>query len=108
MTLARQEKMAEAIRKVSAKFFLDIAPLNSLVTVTAVNVESNLKKASIFFTVYPESKENETLENAKRSENGLRAYLAENIKFRAVPEIECTIDLGEKNRQKIDKISNKL
>jgi ribosome-binding factor A len=63
-----------------------------------------MKRATIFITVMPESKEKEALEFAKRKRAELRDFLKKNIEIKIIPFIDIEIDRGEKNRQKIDEL----
>ena len=41
---------------------------------------------------------------AKRKRGELRDYLKQNLNIKSIPFIDIEIDLGEKNRQKIDEL----
>lgn len=102
----RDERMKEILRDMSARFLLLNGNNSSLLTVTQVNLTDNGKYATIFFTVFPSEFEKTALEFAKRKRSDFRDFLKENSKLGRIPNVDFEIDLGEKNRQKIDNLLN--
>ena len=100
----RQEKVAQHIKELGAQFLGRENNKTSLITVTGCTTSPDLKRATIFITVLPNSKERTALEFAKRKRPELREFLKKNSKTKVVPFIDFAIDLGEKNRQKIDEL----
>ena len=58
------------------------------------------------FTVFPETMEKTALEFAKRKRGELKQFVIDNSRIGFVPQLDFAIDLGEKNRQKIDQLLN--
>ncbi|MBU1046526.1 30S ribosome-binding factor RbfA [Patescibacteria group bacterium] len=104
MTL-RQDKVKENIRNIIAQFLRSESNRLSLITVTRVDVSSDLKKATIFVSVLPESGEESALNFLKRRRKDARDYLRKKLSMRSIPFIDFEIDYGEKNRQRIDELS---
>ena len=104
----RDEKLKELIREVSAEFLQRESNYTSLITVTSVSVSDRGSRATIFFTVLPEDKEEGALGLAKRKRAEFREYFAKKARMRALPFFDFAIDKGEKNRQQIDEISRTL
>ena len=102
--MQRNEKVANYIKELSARFLQRENNKTSLITVTACNTSPDLKRATIFITVLPTSKEKTALEFTKRKRGELRELLKKNIRIKIIPFIDIAIDLGEKNRQKIDEL----
>ncbi|MCE9585044.1 ribosome-binding factor A [Candidatus Nomurabacteria bacterium] len=100
----RTEKISQMIRKLSAEFLGRENNKTSLITVTSSDTSPDLKKATIFITVLPESREATALDFAKRKRAELRDYLKKNMQIKTIPFIDIQIDRGEKNRQKIDEL----
>jgi ribosome-binding factor A len=100
----RQAKVANFIKELSAQFLERENNHTSLVTVTSCDVSSDLKRATIYITVLPDSKEKAALDFAKRKRGGLRDHLKKNMEVKNIPFIDIELDLGEKNRQKIDEL----
>lgn len=100
----RNEKVINQIKELSALFLGRENNKTSLITVTSVTASPDLKRATIFITVLPNSKEKTALEFVKRKLKDLREYLKENMEIKTIPFLDVAIDLGEKNRQKIDEL----
>lgn len=96
------EKMAEEVRRIAATFLEMEANNTSLITVTHVGITADSKQATVYITVFPESKEADTLNFVKRKRKELREYASKHLKVGRIPFLEVELDLGEKNRQKID------
>lgn len=102
----REKKIEEIIKKSATKFMLEEGSNNSLVTFTHVYVTPESEQATVFFTAFPESREQEALDFLKRKRTDFKHYIKSNTRLQRIPFIDFEIDIGEKNRQKIDKISN--
>lgn len=101
---SRQEKVSNFIKEQAAIFLLKENNNTSLITVTSASVSPDLKKATIFVTVLPESKEELAMEFIKRRRGDLRDFLKKNMSTKNIPFVDVALDLGEKNRQKIDEL----
>jgi ribosome-binding factor A len=102
----RNDKIREILRDLGARFLLLNGNNSSLLTVTNVEMSKDGKYATIFFTVFPDSFEKTALEFAKRKRSEFREFIKENSKLGRIPQLDFAIDLGEKNRQKIDTLLN--
>ncbi|MEJ0002249.1 MAG: ribosome-binding factor A [bacterium] len=100
----RQEKVANFIKELTAKFLAAETNRTSLITITGATCSPDLKRATVFMTVLPEKKEAEALEFAKRKRGDIREYLKKHMQTKVVPFLDIEIDRGEKNRQKIDEL----
>lgn len=100
----RQLKVANLIKELGAQFFGRENNKTSLITITACSVSPDMKRATLFMTVFPDAKEHDALEFVKRKRSELREFLKKNMKIKTIPFIDIAIDLGEKNRQKIDEL----
>jgi len=104
MASLRQEKVNEQIKKVVANFLEAESNRTSLITVTSVNVSPDLKNAKILITVLPEEKEKTALDFCKRKRSEIKHEIKKKMSLRAVPFVDIELDMGEKNRQKIDEL----
>lgn len=104
----RKERMVSEICHHSADFFHKNSNRQSLITVTRCDIASNLKTATVFISVLPADHEIEALRFAQRQAGQIRNYITDHVKMGRVPYIDVMIDGGEKNRQKIDEIINKV
>jgi ribosome-binding factor A len=102
--MQRNERVANFIKELSASFLGRENNRTSLITVTSCTTSPDMKRATIFITVLPESKETAALEFTKRKRTELRDYLKKNMETKFIPFIDFEIDRGEKNRQKIDEL----
>ena len=104
----RQEKIEGQLQKIISTFLNKEANNCSIITVTHCEVKHDLKKAVAFLSVFPPSFETEALEFAKRKRSELRSLIADKIPMKTIPFIDFEIDAGEKNRQKIEEILEKI
>jgi ribosome-binding factor A len=100
----RNEKVANQIKELSAQFLGRENNRTSLITVTMASCSPDLKRATIFIAVLPTNKEELALEFVKRKRKELREFLKKNLPIKIIPFLDVAIDLGEKNRQKIDEL----
>lgn len=105
MGTVKDERMNAIIREQAAIFLERESAGNALITVTNVRLEERGKKALVFFTVFPTTSENGVLDFAKRKRSEFREFLQKESALVRLPFVDFAIDLGEKNRQKIDEIS---
>jgi len=91
--------------ELAARFFLLEANGSSLMTVTHADVSSDGKRATILFTVLPTEKEQEALEFAKRKRSDFKEFVKKESRLGRIPFFDFHIDVGEKNRQRVDEIS---
>ncbi len=123
MSDVRDNRIKEILRDMAARFLLENGNGSSLLTVTRVELSRRGKYATIFFTVFPvresggangqsgESRENHdgnlektAVEFAKRKRSEFKQYVKDNSKLGIIPQLDFALDLGEKNRQKIDEL----
>ena len=104
----KDEKIKEIIRELAATFFSRESNRQSLITITNVEMYSWGSKAIILMTVLPVEKEKAALEFAHRQLNEFRQYVQDNSRLGRIPFFDVQIDVGEKNRQKIDDLSKNV
>lgn len=100
----RQDKVRNLIRELASTFIQREATNASLITVTETEVSPDMKKATIFLTVFPADKEKTAIEFLKRKRSEFRDYLKGKLETKTIPFIDFAIDKGEKNRQLIDQL----
>lgn len=108
MTNQKEDKLKELIRELAAEYFSRESNRQSLITITDVEIFSRGGKARILMTVLPETAETNALEFAHRQLTDFRQYVMDKSRIGRIPFFEVAIDIGEKNRQKIDELSKKL
>lgn len=102
----RREKIEEALRAAAAQFLVGVAGPQSLITVTRAEVAESGSRALIFITVLPEEAEGQALEFANRQRRDLADYFVKHVRGVRMPHVEFALDRGEKNRQRLDELSN--
>jgi ribosome-binding factor A len=102
--IKRNEKVAKSIKELSAQFLGRENNRTSLLTVTSATCSPDLKRATIFITVFPTAKEKAALDFVKRKRRELREFLKKKMLIKIIPFLDVVIDEGEKNRQKIDEL----
>ena len=103
----RTDRKIEIIRDLSARFLEEEGNGSSLITVTKVEMSRDEKYATILFTVFPDAGEKTALEFAKRKRSDFKSFVRQNSTLARVPFFDFALDLGEKNRQKIDELLNR-
>jgi ribosome-binding factor A len=101
----RHERLQEALREVAAEFLVREAGRQSLITVTRAVLSDDNKRGTIYITVFPDSAEEQALNFANRNRKELGDFFRTRIKS-SLPHVEFVIDRGEKNRQRLDELSN--
>lgn len=101
----RTEKVGEVIKQLTAEFIERENNRSSLITVTRADVSADLKNATVYVTVLPEEKEGPAIDFLKRKRREIKDYLKKNLSIARVPFVDIELDLGEKNRQRIDELS---
>ncbi|HEY4479600.1 MAG TPA: ribosome-binding factor A [Candidatus Paceibacterota bacterium] len=102
----KDEKLKEAIRVLASKFVEQESNGSSLITVTRIELMDHAKRAFVMFTTLPDGKEAEALAFLERKRSEFRTYVREKSRIGRIPFFDFKIDLGEKNRQNVDKLSN--
>jgi ribosome-binding factor A len=106
MAAFKESRLEEIMKQAAADFLQRESNRLSLITVTRVVMSDKLSKANIMLTVLPEDREEEALEFARRNRKNFGEYLIKHTKLQRLPSVNFEIDFGEKNRQRIDAISN--
>ena len=104
MSSLRQEKVKNLIKDLAAKFLQDESNYTSLITVTNVNLSADLKRATVFVTIYPESSQESALNFLKRKRKNFKIYAKSKLSIKKIPLFDFELDKGEKNRQRIDEL----
>lgn len=102
----KNDRKAEILRDLGARFLSLNGNGSSLITVTGINLTKDGKYATILFTVFPDKFEKTALEFAKRKRSEFKEFIKDNSRLGMIPQMDFEIDFGEKNRQKIDGLLN--
>jgi ribosome-binding factor A len=105
MSQFKEQKTEELLMHLAMEFLQRESNNTSLVTVTGIRLTDKMSKATILLSVFPEDKQAEALDFAKRKRTQFKEYVKEHAKMRVLPFVDFEIDFGEKNRQRIDELS---
>jgi len=116
MQTNRNERMREALRETAAEFLAREAGRESLITVTRAELSEDGKHGTIYITVMPfsgqalagqaDNAEAAAVAFANRNRGEFGNFFKTRVKGVLLPRIEFVIDRGEKNRQRLDELSN--
>ena len=102
----RNGRVQEIIRQLAAQYLSIESNRTSLITVTGIDVSSDGKSATILISVLPVDASDSALNFVKRKRTDFRTYVKKNSKLRRLPYFDFALDMGEKNRQRIDELLN--
>ena len=105
METRKQNQLTEEISNFAGKYFAREYASTSLMTITRASMASNLKTITIYVSIMPTSDEQRALKFLKRSRSDFREYLKSEGQLSRIPTVDFEIDLGEKNRQRVDELT---
>lgn len=108
MEYDRHERMKSVLNEFVAQFIREEANTNPLITVTNITVTPNYRNATVFVTTIPEGKEADVLIFLKRKGTELREYIKKRARLKSIPHIDFEVDYGERHRQHIDALAQKI
>ena len=106
MSEVRKQRLKDELKALGAQFLEGAGNGSSLLTVTDVRLSGDQKHATILFTTFPDTFEKTALDFAKRKRSDFKQFLRDKSRIPRIPHIDFEIDLGERNRQRIDELSN--
>lgn len=96
--------MKEAVKQLAANFIEREAEHTSLITVTRADISPDLKNSTIYISVLPDSQAENALNFCKRKLGDFKRYAKAHLHMKAIPFFDVVLDVGEKNRQRIDEL----
>ena len=105
--MRRSEQVNELIAHHAADFLARESNHESLITVTRSELSSDFRHITIFLSVLPESQSEKALAFSKRVRSDLREYLKAHTKLHPIPTVDFELDIGERNRQRVDELTRK-
>ncbi len=100
----KSEKLSSLLEHMAAEFIQRENPTSALITVTGSKLSDSKRNIDILISVLPETEEKKALEALGRLKKGLSQYIETHAKIGRMPSVDFKIDLGEKNRQRIEDI----
>ena len=107
MSFTRKERVLSTLKKVLADFLREEGGSSLLITVTDLSISRDLKYSTVYISIFPESMEAETLMNLEKRKKEMRNFVKIHTRLKTLPFFDLKIDEKEKNRQKIDALSQK-
>ncbi len=104
----RDSKIREILRGLAADFFSRESNRLSLITVTGIETRSRGGTAVILVTVLPENQEEDAVNFMHRQLTDFKEYVRTHSKIQRIPFFEVALDVGEKNRQRLDEITKSI
>ncbi len=101
----RKEKLPELLKHLAAEFVEKESNRTSLITITNALLSQNGQRVQILFTVLPDNQETAVLDFLQRKKKDFFEFVDKNAKIGRMPRIDFAIDKGEKNRQRIEFLS---
>lgn len=101
-------QFAEHIAHLAAQYVSRASNRTSLITITRAEINEKMTVCTIFFTVFPESEEENASIFMKRSASDMRHFMRTEGKIIRVPHLELIVDAGEKHRRRMDELSKKI
>ena len=102
----RKIKVEVALKKLAATFLDREADRTSLITVTRIDISPDFKNSVIYISVLPDSQAESALNFCKRKMTDFKKYVKDNMNIHTVPFFSVELDLGEKNRQRVEELSH--
>jgi len=102
----KDHRAASLLSQLAAEYFNIESNKNTLITVTRAEMSDRGRRCLILLSVLPTQEENMALEFAKRKRNDFRKFIRTKKIFGFAPHINFELDYGERNRQRIDELSN--
>lgn len=103
----RDNRAGAIITELAAKYIAREAGRSTLITPTRTEF-SDRKHAIVYVSVFPESETEHALAFLRRHRDDFRNSLKKQSRLMILPFIEFQEDLGERNRQRLDELSNEL
>lgn len=101
---ARQQKINQELTRLLSLFVNEHSNRQSVITVTRTLTSPDLSQASAYISVIPEEKEASAVEFLNRRGRDAYDFIKSQTQMRRIPRVTFVIDMGEKNRQRIDQI----
>ncbi len=108
MEFSRQDRVRSLLTEVVAAFIREEANANPLITVTRLEIAPNYRNVTVLFTTIPALGQEDALNFLKRKGGELRGYAMKHSNMKVVPFFTFEIDYGERNRQHIDQVAQRI
>ncbi len=90
---ARTDRINSLMHELAATFIRDEANSAPLITVTSVTVSSDLKRATVLVSVFPETQQADALIFLKRKAGAFRSFVKQKARLKDIPHFDFAIDM---------------
>ncbi len=104
----RSERASSNLLHLAGAYIAMEAGRTTLITPTRTDISPDRKNAIIFVSVFPDDQGENALTFLTRHRDNFRQYLKQHGRFAILPFIKFELDYGEKNRQRLDELSNQI
>ncbi len=108
MMFDRHDRVRSLLSEQVASFIREESNANPLITVTRLDITPNYRNVTVYFTTIPETGQEDALVFLQRKGGELRGHVMKRSNMKVVPFFTFEIDYGERNRQQIDGIAQKI
>ncbi len=108
MQFDRHDRVRSLLSELVAAFIRNEANTNPLITVTNLTISPDYKYVTVFITTIPDGGEEDALIFLKRKGTELRTHIKKHSNLKFIPHVDFAIDYGERHRQHIDTIVEKI
>jgi len=105
MPYTRKDRILPMLQKNVSNFLEKEGEPGLLITVTKMTISKDFKYSTIYISIFPEQKEGEIFNSLEKKKKDLQNFVKIHTRLKTLPFFEIKIDEGEKNRQKIDAMS---
>lgn len=99
------DRTVEQIAHEAANFIKETAGTESLITVTRALPSLRGDRITVFVSVFPEEREHSALSFLSRQREAFSNHLKAETRIKPLPRVDFEIDLGEKNRRRLEELS---
>ncbi|HEX9823048.1 MAG TPA: 30S ribosome-binding factor RbfA [Actinomycetota bacterium] len=107
---ARTDRVSEEIREILAEEVPRLKdPRVGFVTITAVDVTPDLRRAVVYYTVLGEESEQKATRAGLRSARArLRQVIGGQVRLKVVPDLDFRLDDGEQEARRVEELLEKI
>ena len=103
----KKERLQTIVRELAADFTQRESSGSSLITVTRCELSENMRSATIYVSVFPDTAGESALNFLKRKRQDFKNHVKSHSRLRFIPFFDFELDMGEKNRQRLDELRDK-
>lgn len=111
MRTARRQRIQELLREEISRILITEArdPRLGFITVTGVEVSTDLQYAWIYVSVFGDSvQQSQSMEGLNSAKSFIRGLLGRNLELRAIPELRFKYDPTVAQAARVDQILNRI